>query len=239
MKKIILLFFVVLLTGVQAQFRGGNGKEWHNLDYDQKPFSWGYYLGVNRLDFKIHPDDNGLSSGNRTLVTQESPLGFNVGLIGKMRLNDNLDLRLEPGMNFADRTLYFGNINSSAEDSTRNVKSTYLDIPLMLKFHGSRWANKRPFVAAGLGYAINLTSNEGKEDDNSSGVFRMKTHNFNYQFEAGVELYFKRFKLTPAVKGVFFLNNELVQDNPDTPDIWAGSLRSIQTRGVYFSLKFE
>ena len=86
---------------------------------------------------------------------------------------------------------------------------------------------------------VNLQSNEKKEDDNKDDMFRMKTHNFNWQFEMGVEIYFSKFKLTPALKGIFMFNNELVQDNPGTNPQWAGSLKSISTRGVFFSLKFE
>lgn len=238
MKKFTILFFVFINSILFSQFRNGGGKEWNLQDFDQQKYSWGYYLGVNRLDFRIHADDRGLNSGNRTLVTQDNPIGFSVGLIGKMRLNEYLDLRTEPGLHFGERTLYFGNI-IGAQDSTRTIKTTYLDIPILLNFHGSRWANKRPYVQAGVGYAINLQSKENSEQDNADGIFRMKTHNFNWQAEFGVELYFKKFKLTPAVKGIFFFNNELVQDNPATSEEWAGSLKSIHTRGVFFSLKFE
>jgi hypothetical protein len=71
------------------------------------------------------------------------------------------------------------------------------------------------------------------------GVFRSTTHNFAYSFEAGLQLYFSKFKLTPAIRGTFFMNNEVVKDNPTTAPYWTAATTSLQTRAVFFVLKFE
>ncbi len=86
---------------------------------------------------------------------------------------------------------------------------------------------------------MNLQSNENKEDDNETGVFRTTTNNFNWQAEIGVEIYFKRFKLTPALKGMFFFNNEIVPDKPSTDPYWTGRFEFIINQSVCFFLKFE
>ena len=158
-----------------------------------------------------------------------------------MRVNDFIDLKSEPGIHFTQRTLHFNNYKDPTDETkvTREVKSTYLEIPLLLNFHGDRWFNTRPYIQGGLGYVMNMQSNENKEDDNGQNVFRTTTNNFNWQAEIGIEIYFKHFKLTPALKGMFFFNNELVPDNPGTEKYWAGSLNSISTRALVFSLKFE
>jgi hypothetical protein len=114
-----------------------------------------------------------------------------------------------------------------------------VDIPILLKLHGDRWVNTRPYIQGGVGYMVNLQSNEKKKEDNQEDIFRMKTHNFNWQVEMGVELNLRRFKLTPSIKGIFLFNNELVQDNPGTNPQWAGSLKSLSSRIFVFSLKFE
>lgn len=238
MKNLLAITLFLLTVSSFGQFRPDTQKQWFREDFDEKPFSWGYYLGTNLMFFKVVPARNGVDDFGMIYLRQKNKMGFSVGLMGKMKLNDNFDLKLEPGIHFAERTLYFGNIESQA-DSTREVKSTYLDIPFLVKLHGDRWVNTRPYIQAGVGYMVNLQSNEKKKEDNREEIFRMKTHNFNWQVEFGVELYFRRFKLTPSVKGIFLFNNELVQDNPDTDPIWAGSLKSLSTRAVVFSLKFE
>jgi len=42
-------------------------------------------------------------------------------------------------------------------------------------------------------YFLNVESNEKKKADNLEGIFRMKTHNFNWKAEMGVEIYFPNF----------------------------------------------
>lgn len=236
-KLFAIILFSVAVTSF-AQFRPNTTKTWHREGFDDRQFSWGYFLGANLMSFKVVPDEEGLNEQGMIYLRQKNKMGFSVGLMARMKLHDNFDLKFEPGVHFAERELYFGNIES-AVDSVRAVKSTYVDLPLLIKIHGDRWVNTRPYIQGGVGYMVNLQSNEKKEEDNREDMFRMKTHNFNWQVELGVEIYFSKFKLTPSLKGIFMFNNELVQDNPQTPPYWAGSLKSLSTRGVFFSLKFE
>ncbi|MGI9525720.1 MAG: porin family protein [Weeksellaceae bacterium] len=256
MKHIFSLLAVFFLVSAQAQWKSNFDKEDKNSIEDQKRLSYGYFLGLNYFDFKIHPDELGMNGEGGFNVESEGKMGFSAGLMGKLKLNEYFDLYLQPGVHFTERTLYFNHIQegesydypptsnktphiATAQDSIRNVKSSYIDIPLMLQLHGDRWFNTRPYIQAGVGYALNLQSNESSEDDNEDGVFRMKTHGFNWQVEGGVSIYFRKFKLTPSIKGIFFLNNELVADDPDSLPIWAGSIKSLNTRAIMFSLKFE
>lgn len=243
MKKLFFLAFVLFLaTNSIAQFRTNSEKEWYRTDFDEKKFSFGYFLGSNMMSYKLVPkpstdENSGVTNEGQIYLEQENSPGFSVGLIGRMKINDYLDLKTEPGIHFASRNLYFKNVEDDLKSNERQVKSTYVEIPLLLKIHGDRWVNTRPYIQGGIGYLANLQSNENKEDDNNVGIFRTTTHNFNWQAELGVEIYFKRFKLTPALKGMFFINNELVPDQ-ETND-YANTLNSIKTRAIVFSLKFE
>ncbi len=264
-KNLIIALSLTVASIANAQFRPNNDRSENRTETDQKKFSFGYFLGTNMMSYKIvpkaqtnplpvtgpTPEDDGVNEHGLVYLDQESKAGFSVGLIAKMRVNDYIDLKSEPGLHFAQRILHFrnaplagtstGTYEGDLEDSNvkREVKSTYIEIPLLLNFHGDRWFNTRPYIQGGLGYLMNLQSNENKEDDNETGVFRTTTNNFNWQAEIGVEIYFKRFKLTPALKGMFFFNNEIVPDKPSTHPYWTGSLNSLSTRAFVFSLKFE
>lgn len=243
MKKLFLkTFFLLISTYCVAQFRPNSEKEWYRTDFDEKKFSFGYFLGTNLMSYKLVPKPNsdensGVNENGLVYLEQENSPGFSVGLIGRMKINDNFDLKTEPGVHFTSRNLYFKNVDNSIKSNQREVKSTYVEIPLLLKAHGDRWVNTRPYIQGGLGYVVNLQSNENKEDDNEVGVFRTTTHNFNWQAELGIEIYFKRFKLTPSIKGMFFINNELVPDV--NTDNYSNTLNSLKTRALVFSLKFE
>lgn len=263
-KNLIIALSLTVASIANAQFRPNNDRSENRTETDQKKFSFGYFLGTNMMNYKIVPkaqknpvpgvppisEDDGVNDYGLVYLDQESKAGFSVGLIAKMRVNDYIDLKSEPGLHFGQRILYFRNAPLAGSEGTyeenledtnvkREVKSTYVEIPLLLNFHGDRWYNTRPYIQGGLGYLMNLQSNEKKEDDNATGVFRTTTNNFNWQAEIGVEIYFKRFKLTPALKGMFFFNNEIVPDKVGTDPYWTGSLNSISTRAFVFSLKFE
>lgn len=257
-----ILFKALLLTSINiglfanAQFRTKNRMD-RMESFDFQKFSWGFYLNGNLLDYKLvlHPRYG--MNVNENLVTTKSSFSFGAGLIGKLRLNDYFDLRIEPGLQFSERELQFNTdsnyqfangtlsnppfvpIALTAEDKLRKVKSTLVDVPVLVELHGNRWYNSRPYMAAGVNYIMNLQSNSASEDDNLQGTFRSTTHNFAWSAEIGVQFYFSRFKLTPAVRGTFFMNNEMVADNAGTPPYWASAISTAQTRAFMFILKFE
>lgn len=254
--RALVLASVNIAVFADAQFRTRNRMD-KLEDFDEQKFSWGFYLNGNRLDYRIvlHPRYG--AEGNQNLVKSRESYSFGAGLIAKWRLNDYLDLRMEPGLQFAQRQLTFNTqsndqyaagtltnppfmpIALTEKDKVREIKSTLVDVPVLLELHGQRWYNSRPYVAAGVNYIVNLQSNSDSEDDNMQQVFRSTTHNFAWSAELGIQFYFNKFKLTPAVRGTFFMNNEKVADNANTPPYWATAMSTLQTRAVMFVLKFE
>lgn len=225
-----LLFCLFAWVQTQAQFRK---EKIENLQtFDQHRYTWGYYLGFNNYDFKIELKDD---IGD---ILVDTELSFNVGLVGDMRLNKYFNLRFEPGLAFTRRTLNFPNFAPDSPDATRDVESTYLHFPLLLKFNALRLNNFKPFLVAGLSTSINLASDEDSKDDNSAGVFRMKTNTYYYEVGFGIDFYTEYFKFTPSIRGVFALNDELVRDNdPNSP--WTGNIESLKTRGIFINFTFQ
>ena len=259
----ILSFAVLLGSNLNAQtynnlFRTKDRMD--NLeDFDLKKFSYGFFLAANNFDYKMNLSPVFGMDDSKSLVESKATYSFGAGLIGKMRLNEFMDLRLEPGLHFVQRDLTFNtfdHVNQYAGGTNYNlpftpitepgdeminkvVKSTYIDIPLLLEVHGDRWYNSRPYAAAGINYLVNLQSNQTSMDDNQQNTFRTTTHNFGWSAEIGIQLYFSRFKLTPAIRGTFFTNNELVSDKETTPPYWTPAISTMQTRAFMLVLKFE
>ena len=231
MKRQIWLLLLALSLGkpVLAQF---NEKPILNLQNEDKKFlNWGYFLGFNQYDFKFEYK-NDLPD-----ILVSKSFGFNVGLIGEMRLNEFLDLRFEPGLFYTLRELGFPGFTSE-NDAIREVRSTYISFPLLLKASARRMGNWKPFVIGGAGMAINLGSNEDSLDDNSSGTFRMKRQVFNYELGFGIDFYLEYFKFSPSIRGVFAISDELVPDNdPNSP--WTGNIEALRTRGIFVNFTFE
>lgn len=209
-----------------------------NLEnFDKSFLTWGYYLGLNNYDFNFDYNQN------LTDIQTEKSVGFNVGLIGDMRINDYFNLRLEPGLVVSSRTLtylpdYFQGVGFVDNDLVREVKSTYIHVPLLLKISSKRLNNFKPFVVGGISTALNLSSNESNPDDNSSGQFRTKKNMYFYELGLGIDFYLHWFKFTPSIRGVFALNDELVRDtDPNSP--WTSNITSMKSRGVFLNFTFQ
>ncbi|MFT4674233.1 MAG: hypothetical protein ACI9R6_001135 [Saprospiraceae bacterium] len=235
MKKLIILLAIGLFfQSAQAQLF--SRERLSNLEtFDAKFLTWGYFLGFNSYDFKI--EYNGELGDANTDVTVESTTGFNVGLIGDMRINKYLNLRLEPGLYFTQRNLRFPRFQEEL-DILREVKSTYLHIPLLLKFSTKRLNNWKPFVVGGVSTSLNLSSNERNPEDNSLGQFRTTRITNYFELGFGVDMYLYFFKFTPSIRGVFATSNELVPDNNPLSE-YTSNLSTINSRGLFINFTFQ
>lgn len=235
MKKILTIVFLAfgLHTANAQLFSGEQLLNGENIDFQR--WSWGYFLGFNSYDFNFdYKDYNSSLSGRKDLIV-EKRIGFNVGLVGSLKLSNHFDLRLEPGVSFNTRGFQ---VTNADPNTFREINSTYVHIPLLLKFNASRLNNFRPFIEGGLSTSINLSSNENNPDDNSAGQFRMKTNTFYYEIGFGIDLYLYYFKLSPSIRGVFAINDELVRD-ADPSSIYTGNVDKMMTRAVFLNFTFQ
>lgn len=234
-KRLILFLAIVFLTQAsQAQLF--TKERLANLEtFDNRFLSWGYFLGFNSYDFKIEYEEQ--DRDNNTDILVENQAGFNVGLVGDMRINRYINLRLEPGLYFAQRNLIFPNLEEE-RDFLRESKSTYIHVPLLVKFSTKRLNNFKPFVVAGVSRSFNLSSNEENPEDNEQGQFRMTTGTSYFELGFGIDFYLFYFKFTPSIRGVFATSDELVRDdNPNSP--WTGNISKLSTRGVFINFTFQ
>ena len=233
MKKISILFILISIS-TQAQFgRSTFAKDpIINLEnFDKQRVYWGYFLGFSNFDFKVDYKTPGQD------INVVGNTGFNVGLVGVLRLQEYVELRFEPGLYYASRTLTYQGFSSDV-DALREVKATYIDFPLLVKFSSLRTGNVRPYLVGGVSATLNLSSNSKSKDDNSEQRFRVKPWTQNYQLGFGIDLYFEYFKFSPSIRGVFGLNDELIRDDdPNSP--WTGNIESMKTRAILINFTFH
>jgi hypothetical protein len=233
-KKVSIFGFFILFS---IAFSAQRERVEYLPTFDKKLIHYGFYLGLNQNDFKLNLRESPISNAD---ITVESSAGFNVGLVADLRLHKNLSLRLEPGLVSNTKIILFNHLNTSSipQDSIRDIGSTYLHIPLIFKFSTDRYKNIRPYLLGGISYDHNFSSNERNQDDNSSGEFRMKTHNFMYEVGVGIDFYLYYFKFSPSIRGVFAINNEIKYDD-DLNSKWTAPVNFMGTRGVFLNFSFE
>ena len=228
--RLFLTTIIILLFSINV-----NSQIENLQNFDQKKIHFGYFVGFNqynyKLDYKNNPD-------KRTLIKQKA--GLNVGLIADLKLNENLNLRFEPGLytNKSDIIFYDRAKFDKLSDTLRTIKSTYIHLPLILKYSAKRYNNLRPYILGGLSTSFNLSSNQNNPEDNSNGTFRLKTNTFYYELGIGIDFYLQYFKFSPSIRGVFSLKDELVQDTElDSP--WTGNIQKMSARGIFLNLSFH
>src|SRR5690554_3800139 len=133
MKK--ALFIICFLFYGQAFSQGMFGKNPYRnqQDWDQQRVHYGYFVGFSSYNFKYDYSEKSLTDCGDDGILVQFSVGFNVGMVGNLRLIDYLDLRFEPGLYYITRTVTFLHI-VSPDLRTRDVASTHIDFPLLLKF---------------------------------------------------------------------------------------------------------
>lgn len=237
MKRILLILTLLIASqSVSAQLFSRE-KIKNKENFDKKLLTWGFFLGLNSYDYQFNYERN------EPDILVETSTGFSVGLISNLRISNHLDLRFEPGLFITQRNLqydptYFSGSEFTDADLLREVKSTYVHFPLLLKMSTKRLNNFKPFILAGLSTSINLSSNEENPDDNSAGEFRSTKNVLFYELGIGIDFYNQWFKFTPSIRGIFAINDELVRDvDPDSP--WTGNVTTMKTRGIFLNFTFQ
>ena len=232
MKNALLVLVIVILASNTLVAQFGKDPILNIQNEDKKLINFGYYLGFNQYDFQFEYEND---IGQDILL--EKSFGFNVGVLTEVRINEFLDVRFEPGLLYTSRNLGFPGFTAEA-DAIREVRSTYIRFPLLLKVSTKRFNNIKPFIIGGMYTSLNLGAKEDSLDDNSSGEFRMKKNVYGYELGFGIDFYTEYFKFTPSIRGVFALNDELVRDDdPNSP--WTGNIAAMRTRGIFINLTFE
>lgn len=227
--------FIVLALFVVHTLTAQREKVLNLPKFDEDMFHYGFYLGINNNDFKIAYKPSDVINPE---VTVEPSIGFNVGLIGDLRLHKNINLRFEPGLISNAKTLAFKHIKGKQDSIRDQVGNTYLHLPLILKISTDRLNNIRPYVLGGISYDHNFDSNEKNVDDNASGEFRQQSSNFMYEVGLGMDIYLPYFKFSPSIRGIFAITNEIKYDNT-SPSQWTDPIDFMGTRGVFLHLSFE
>lgn len=237
MKKTVIVILLVLSTNGYAQFAKSmfSKDPIINLENWQKQrIYFGYYLGFNSFDFKFD-----YKTPPQADIQVKKTTGFNVGVVADLRLQEYINLRFEPGLYYTKRDLYFPGISDLEKDYLREVNSTYIHFPLLLKFSALRTGNIRPYLVGGMSTTLNLSSNSKSQDDNSEGKFRVKSWTAAYEMGVGIDIFTEYFIFSPSVRGLFGITDELIRDNPPLPSGYTDNIDSMKSRAILINFTFH
>jgi hypothetical protein len=239
MRKIVVLILLVIAIKGHAQNPNkifGRDPIINLENFQKQRLYFGFFLGFNSYDFKI--DYKTVSED----IQVDKTTGFNVGLVADLKLQEYIRLRFEPGLYYTQRNLHYSEsyfpTTPSPSDKLREVNSTNIHFPILLKFLSLRTGNVRPYLLGGVSATLNLSSNSKSIDDNYEERFRMHPWTTNYEIGFGIDIFSEYFIFSPSIRGVFGINDELIRDNnPNSP--WTGNIESMKTRAVFINFAFH
>lgn len=235
----VLMLVSFLAIQVPSCLRAQEMRVMNRPYIDTRIWHYGFLFGLHAQDLEIanndfRYDNNGVEERWFADVPHYS-LGFTVGVLGELKINEYLSLRVIPTLHFGDKNITFKDINSEKTVS-QVIKSTYLSVPVDLKISAPRYNNFRPYVMFGLNPNIDLTVRTQRE-------ILVKRPDLYLETGLGMDLYYPYFKLIPELKFCFGLSNILVKERTDLTDMtmlkYTHSLESMSNRMIVLTLYFE
>ncbi|MCH8546562.1 MAG: PorT family protein [Cryomorphaceae bacterium] len=227
----LLLVLFVSATQVSGQISAQKNMP----NYNNKPYHFGFYLGLNYTDFQIRHEPNLNDVDNYfSGVTQTVP-GYHVGIISELKLAKYLAIRLNPTFSTTVRRVTFDVYSRTLNRRDyliRDVESSFIELPLELKLKSKRIDNYQMYLLAGLRYNIDLASNEKVFDPE---LLKIKVNDFSYEFGVGFDIFFEYFKMSPQIKGFFGFADVIVRDD----GVYPAGINQLLTRGMLFCITFE
>lgn len=209
--KIIITILLALAAYQSATSRDFNDKLLNRPYADLRRWHLGFSIGAHAED--LHFTHNGLVTDQGEEWRIEQPdyqPGFCVNGLIALRLNDYFSLRFSPGMYFGSRDLRFINVTDGTTER-QNLKSTFVVMPLDLKYAAMRYRNARPYVSAGIMPAFDVAKKR-------SDFIKTKATDCYVSFGIGCDFYLPYFKLIPELKFCLGLTDVLAHDRPDLED---------------------
>jgi len=207
LKQFVLIIALCLCClEVSAQEYGKKKRVLYYQQHDDKAIHFGFCLGLNVMDFTIgHSYEHYKTDSLLANVTNLS-MGFHIQAVSAARLTDNLELRFLPGVAFGQRELSFYRPDQQLYMRPQTLESSYIELPLMLKYKSKRVNNYRAFLVGGLNPRFDLAKTYREEDDI---YMDLKLNDLCYELGGGFDFYFPYFKLSIELRGSWGMFNML------------------------------
>ena len=248
LSAILLLSLFYPADATAQSIRNRRFRFQNRLEHDMRPYHFGFTLGVNTMNFAIHPHDDlkqttltdpDLPGDTLSLqyVLPEKDFGFHIGIVSNLKLGTYFDLRFIPTISFGDRHIdYFDNEYREEPFYSQDMEVTMLEFPLHVKYKSARMVNTRAYVIGGLKYTHDLRSLEGATGDDDILV-RVDRNDLHYELGVGFDHYFYFFKFSAEVKASFGLMN--LAGEGEVHRGYYDAIDRLNSRSIMVSLLFE
>jgi len=232
----IFLSFVLFLI-IAKLANAQNVKAPNTPKYDKKPYHFGFLLGINQMDFLLKTDQDFRKFDSLMILQSIPQKGFDIGIVSNLRLAEHFDLRFIPALSFGDRILEYTikERDTNIVVYKKKTESTFIDLPLMIKYKSARITNFRVYTIGGIKYSYDLASQFKKKTDSDEYVIKLKKNDYQYLVGAGIDYYFPLFKFSVEYKISFGIPDLLKREN----NIFTEPVTGLRSKISLISITFE
>jgi hypothetical protein len=178
----------------------------HDEYYDSKPVHFGFMISHASTNFLLGAAPLNLSNGTpRLALNASSPKtsGFQIG--GTVNYAYDKHYEIRSGLNIAlyERQIEFNEVTPTGINPTKTYfrESTWLEIPVNLKYRSLRRKNHRIYILGGFKLGIEANVRRTGEQ------IQAKTTDMSLEYGFGFEKFYKFFKFNPELKFSHGVNN--------------------------------
>lgn len=232
-KKILLIALLGSLLAVKAQGQTAmRYRRVHLENYDDRPLRYGFFFALPSTRFNVKYSDAYMTADSAYQLFSPNRTGFRVGFVLNALLSDHFDLRTTPSVSLYGREVIYRYAGGTERKEVR--ESTWLEIPLLLKYKSQRRHNSRMYVIGGL--SLGLEANVRKGESQGSSRLLTKTRDLSVEYGIGFEQFFEFFKFAPELRFSHGLVNLFEPVQVSTAN---QSIRGLNTHTVTLFLTFE
>jgi len=237
----ILMFFRKVILILVLLFQAIHSDAQRIVDnmpeHDDKAYYFGITFGLNFSAFRFRYTQSFTETDTFKSIQSRFGPGFNLGLMGNLKLTRRFDLRFVPSLSFAEKPLSVLMRSTSTGNDTsidRSVESIYMHLPLQLKFKSDRIHNFRFYALGGGKFDIDLAANARSRRKDE--FLKVKPFDMGYELGFGFEFYYPNFIFSPEIKLSQGLMNAQYKD-AKIP--LSNAIDQINTRTIVISIHLE
>ena len=240
MKDIIRIILVLIVSFWSLQVNAQKKKEQiKNLpEFDRQFYHFGFILSLNTSNTIVEFKELTTFEDSVLAIDIQGQPGFNLGMLASLDMSGNWHLRFIPTLSFNERILSYTFLleNGSTETIKKNVSSTNIDFPLLLKYRTNRMNNIALYALFGGQFSLDVASQKDVNNENQKDVIiKLDNTNFSASGGFGIDFFLPYFKFGIELKANIGLKNLLIDDNTD----FSAPLKSIRSQSLMISFTFE
>lgn len=195
------LLILLLIFSLPAWPQASKPKNLTLADY--KTIHFGYSVGLNTASMTVIQTNAQKKDYRPALMLNP---GININLITDYRLSKNLNFRFLPGIQFASRILSISSLNgyipsgTIIPDSTWQIESVYVDLPILLKYRAVRVNNYAPYLIAGINPRFDLIGTKIKVGATNPPLRMLNFFDLYTELGVGVDFYLAQVKVATELK---------------------------------------